>query len=340
MKVLSIAVSCYNSEAYMEKCISSLLPGGEDVEILIVDDGSAKDRTPEIADEYAARYPSIIRAIHQENKGHGGAVNTGIDNATGLYFKVVDSDDWVDTTAYLKILDTLREIVQGPQTVDVLFSNYTYEKEGRKRKNYTMHYEKFFPENEPFGWDRVGHMDLGHYVLMHSLIYRTALLREVGLRLPEHTFYVDNIYAYIPFSRVNTMYYLNVDFYKYYIGRADQSVNEDVMLGRLDQQLRVNNLMIDYLEDHRELKGRRKQYMVHYLGIITIITSVLMIRTGDKEILKQKKELWQRLKKVDRAAYNQIRHSLLGIGANLPGRSGRKIVGFCYRMAHRIYGFD
>ena len=70
-----------------------------------MDDGSAKDRTPEIADEYAAKYPTIVQAIHQENKGHGGAVNTGIANATGLYFKVVDSDDWVDAEAYRKILE-------------------------------------------------------------------------------------------------------------------------------------------------------------------------------------------------------------------------------------------
>ena len=75
MKLLTIAVPCYNSEAYMRKCIESLLIGGEDVEILIVDDGSAKDSTPQIADEYAEKYPTIIRAIHQENKGHGGAVN-------------------------------------------------------------------------------------------------------------------------------------------------------------------------------------------------------------------------------------------------------------------------
>ena len=52
MKLLSIAIPCYNSEAYMRHCIESLLPGGDEVEILIVDDGSTKDRTAEIADEY------------------------------------------------------------------------------------------------------------------------------------------------------------------------------------------------------------------------------------------------------------------------------------------------
>ena len=108
MKLLTFAIPCYNSEAYMEKCIESLLPGGDDVEILIVDDGS-HDRTAEIADAYEKKYPGIVRAIHQENGGHGEAVNAGIRNATGLYFKVVDSDDWVDLDAYRKILDKLRE---------------------------------------------------------------------------------------------------------------------------------------------------------------------------------------------------------------------------------------
>ena len=112
MKLLSIAVPCYNSESYMEKCIDSLLVGGEDVEILIVDDGS-KDRTAEIADAYAAKYPTICKAVHKPNGGHGSAVNAGIENATGLFFKVVDSDDWVKEIAYRKILSTLAELAGG-----------------------------------------------------------------------------------------------------------------------------------------------------------------------------------------------------------------------------------
>ena len=109
VKLLSIAIPCYNSEAYMRHCIESLLPGGDEVEILIVDDGSQKDRTGQIADEYEARYPGICRAIHQENGGHGEAVNAGLRNATGVYYKVVDSDDWVNEEAYMEVLDTLTE---------------------------------------------------------------------------------------------------------------------------------------------------------------------------------------------------------------------------------------
>ena len=92
----------------MANCIESLLIGGDDVEILIVNDGS-KDNTGRIADEYAAKYPNIIRAIHQENGGHGEAVNAGLRNATGAYFKVVDSDDWVDPKAYKEILTLLKQ---------------------------------------------------------------------------------------------------------------------------------------------------------------------------------------------------------------------------------------
>ena len=97
MKILSFAIPCYNSAEYMEKCIKSVLTGGEDVEIIIVDDGSSKDNTAKIADKYAEKFPTIVKAVHQENGGHGQAVNTGLLNATGKYFKVVDSDDWVET---------------------------------------------------------------------------------------------------------------------------------------------------------------------------------------------------------------------------------------------------
>ena len=82
---------------------------------------------------------------------------------------------------------------------------------------------------------------IGQYILMHSVIYRTQLLKECGLELPKHTFYVDNIFVYQPLPHVKNMYYLDVNFYRYFIGRTDQSVNESVMIGRIDQQLRVTS---------------------------------------------------------------------------------------------------
>ena len=247
MKLLTIAVPCYNSQDYMENCISSLVVGGDEVEVLVVDDGSA-DRTAEIADELEARYPGIVKAIHQPNKGHGGAVNTGIENASGLYFKVVDSDDKVKASAFKTILDKLRENKDAEEKIDLLISNFVYDKEGQTHKK-VMEYRKVLPVNRMFSWDEARRFRKGQYILMHSVIYRTELLKECGLRLPEHCFYVDNIYVFNPMPSVKNLYYLDVNFYYYFIGRDDQSVNEEVMIGRLDQQARVNRIMFDYFAD-------------------------------------------------------------------------------------------
>ena len=338
MKLLSIAIPCYNSEAYMEKCIESLLTGGEDVEILVVDDGS-KDRTAEIADAYAEKYPTIVRAIHQENGGHGEAVNAGIRNATGLYFKVVDSDDWVNEEAYSKILKTLEELIRGPQTVDLLISNFVYEKQGASRKK-GMQYRHGLPGEEVVGWDSV-HMHRGKYLLMHSMIYRTKLLHECGLELPKHTFYVDNLFAFEPLPYVKNMYYLDVNFYRYFIGRDDQSVNEKVMIKRIDQQIRVNKLMADVFHRCRFGNNRRlRNYMLSYLDIITTVSSIMLVRAGTEEALGKKKELMEYIREEDRWLYRKLRYSLLGRAANLPGKGGRKMFVAAYKVCQKFYGFN
>lgn len=339
MKLLSIAIPCYNSAEYMDKCIRSLLKGGEDVEILIVDDGSVKDNTAEIADRYAAKYPTICRAIHQENAGHGGAVNTGLKNATGLYFKVLDSDDKVSGKAYMKILDFIRQQAQSEEPVDMILSNYVYDKVGQKHKK-VMRYKHLLPVEKVFTWDEIGPVRPGKYILMHSIIYRTQVLRDCGLELPKHTFYVDNIFAFQPFPAVKTMYYLDVNFYWYYIGREDQSVNEQIMISRIDQQLRVNRIMIDsYTEASIESK-KLNQYMLSYLTIITTISSILAIRSGTEENLKKREEIWAYLKETNPTAWRKIRFGLLGLYQNIPGKIGRKIACWGYTIAQKIYGFN
>lgn len=105
-----------------------------------------------------------------------------------------------------------------------------------------------FHRKEIFGWNDVKHFHLGQYILMHSVIYRTDFLKLCQLRLPKHTFYVDNIYVYYPLPHVRTIYYMDVDFYRYFIGREDQSVNEKVMISRIDQQIFVNKSMINMYE--------------------------------------------------------------------------------------------
>ena len=306
--------------------------------ILVVDDGSS-DRTAEIADAYAAKYPTIVKAIHQENGGHGEAVNAGIRNATGLYFKVVDSDDGVNKEAYIKILETLYELLRGPQTVDLLISNFVYEKQGAARKK-VMQYRRCLPQDRVFGWEEVKHMPKGKYLLMHSMIYRTELLHECGLELPKHTFYVDNLFAFEPLPYVKNLYYLDVNFYRYFIGRDDQSVNEKVMIKRIDQQIRVNKLMVDAYINCPNTDKRLRNYMFSYLDIITTVSSIMLIRANTEESLEKKKELLEYIKTQNRAVYRRLRHSLFGRVMNLPGRGGRKMSVAAYKISQKFYGFN
>ena len=341
MKLLSVAIPCYNSAAYMGKCIESLLAGGEDVEIIVVNDGSTDD-TSKIGHRYADRYPSIVKVIDKENGGHGSAVNSGLDAATGMYYKVVDSDDWVKESAYLAILDKLRELSGTDKVLDMLISNFVYEKEGAEKKK-VMRFNHALPKDELFGWDKVGHFHKGQYILMHSVIFRTKMLREAGIRLPEHTFYVDNVFVFEPLPYVKNMYYMDVNFYRYYIGREDQSVNEKVMIGRVDQQIRVNKIMIDYMVDNKKkifANKSLKNYMINYLDIITTISSIMLILSETEENLEKKKELWKYLKDKDSYLFYKLRLGLLGNTMNLPGKGGRKVSATGYRIAKRFFKFN
>ncbi len=133
-KLLSFAIPCYNSAEYMEHCINTVLAGGDEVEVIIVDDGSTKDNTYEIAKRYEKEYPDIVKAVHQENGGHGEAVNTGLKHATGRFFKVVDSDDWVDGKSYKRMLATLRSFEEGASRIWLLQTMYMKRSEPRERK--------------------------------------------------------------------------------------------------------------------------------------------------------------------------------------------------------------
>ena len=332
-KILTITIPCYNSQDYMKKCVDHALLGGELVEILIVDDGSTDD-TAKIADAYAEKYPTIVKAIHKENGGHGDAVNTGIAHATGVYFKVVDSDDWLDKEAYKQVLKVLKKLVEDEKDLDVLLSNYIYDKVERRKKR-VMRYHGALPEKRIISWeDSRIRFNKFQYVLMHSVIYRTQLLKDCGLQLPKHTFYVDNLYIFEPMIHVKKLMYLNVDLYHYYIGREGQSVNEKTMMKRIDQQMLVNRTLIQFFSENRkELPPQMYRFLFQYLDMMMCVASSICVVSKDKELYKKKKELWKYLKDTDAELYKELRTTLFGITFNLHGPTGRWFARTGYRLS-------
>ncbi|MCC8182432.1 MAG: glycosyltransferase family 2 protein [Clostridiales bacterium] len=340
MKLITFAVPCYNSAEYMDHCIETLLTAGDEAEIILIDDGST-DGTPAIADRYAQQYPDIVRVIHQPNGGHGEGVNQGVRHAAGVYYKVVDSDDWADTDALKQVMDTLRTWVSNGTEVDLLICNYVYE-HVLDNTRHVVRYTHVFPENTVFGWEDVGRWSPSEYLLMHSVFYRTQMLRDCGMELPKHTFYVDNIFVYQPLPWVKTMYYMNLDFYRYFIGRQDQSVNESVMVRRVDQQVKITKIMLDCCDvmSLRSVNHKLYQYMCRYLSMMMTISSMFLLISGTEENYQEKQELWAYLKEKDIKLYRKMRYRSLSMFSNIPGYQGRKISVGLYRIAQKIYKFN
>ncbi|MBQ5398565.1 MAG: glycosyltransferase family 2 protein [Ruminococcus sp.] len=338
-KLITFAVPCYNSAEYMDHCISTLLSVGEDAEIILVDDGSTKDSTPEICDRYAEKYPNIVKVIHQENGGHGEGVNQGLRNATGMYYKVVDSDDWLDTDALQKVMVKLKELSE--QKLDMMVCNYVYE-HVEDNTQHTMHLRNVFPENVVFTWDDIKGFSVSQCLLMHSVIYRTEMLRKCGVTLPKHTFYVDNIFVFTPLPYVKSIYYMDVDLYRYFIGREDQSVNESIMASRIDQQLRVTKAMIDAhkIEDVYAVSKKLGKYMKKYLAMMMTISGIFCELCDYEDKDEKRKDLWQYLRNKDEKLYKHIRWHCIWSFACLQSYPGRKLGIILYRIARKIYKFN
>lgn len=338
MKVLTVAIPCYNSQEYMKKAIESVLPGGDDVEIIVVDDGS-KDNTKEIGAQYEKQYPGIVKLISKENGGHGSAVNAGLANASGVYYKVLDSDDWFDKKSLLEVLKLLKRMIHEEIKLDMLIANYVYEKPSAGKRR-IINYRSAMPVDELFTWSELKHFRISQNILMHSVIYRTQMLKDCGLKLPEHTFYVDNIFVYQPLPYVKLMYYMDVNLYRYFIGREDQSVNEEIMIRRIDQQLRVNRIMIDSCDVTKIEDDKLRNYMVKYLSMICTVSSALLVKEGSEESLKKRKHLWEYLKASNPGMYKLVNRTMLGRPMQMKSSAGRRIIVAGYKLSQRIFGFS
>ena len=335
MKYISFTIPSYNSQDYMRHVIDNLVAVGDEIEVIIVNDGS-KDDTGKIADEYQKKYPTIVKAIQKENGGHGSGVMAGIHNATGIFFKVVDSDDWVETKDVIEMISLIKKHIEEKVNIDLYITNYVYE-HASDNSQFVMHYRKCLPIDKPFTWSEMKRVKLETVFLMHSLMYRLEKLKASGMELPNHTFYVDDIYAYNPLPFMDKIFYHDLDFYHYFIGRGDQSINYGIMCKRYEQQMRVFEIMFSAYS-HTDLKKLPKplyRYMWHFLMIIGAVTIMTILGTKeDKQIRKKAfKDYWKKIKSIDKSLYSKFRHRSLCFfafiipGYNLKSFASRKIYG-------------
>ena len=335
MKLLTILIPCYNSAAYMSRAIESVLPGGNELDVMIIDDGSSDD-TGAIADRYAAQYPDIVRVVHQPNGGHGSGLNQGIRNGLGLYFKVLDSDDRIDPAYLPGLLDILRAHSAPERQLDLIIHDYVYDRENQPAAM-SINYRTCLKPNRELTWDKAGFFTVANQFMIHCMVYRTQLLRDMDLVLPEHTFYEDNLYIYQPLPHVKKLWYYPKKLHAYFVGRADQSINQANLLKRLDQATEIAGRMITSysMAQLKALPKPLRRYMINNCCGQLSTTCSLQCMDGERGAAMYD-ALWKRIRDFDPALYRALRRNLLGRCTCLPGKAGKRLLVWGYQISQNI----
>lgn len=262
MKYLTVVIPSYQVEKYIEEALDSLLLPEvlNDIEVLVVNDGST-DRTEQIAKQYEQKYPDSVRVISKENGGHGSTINCGIQQAKGLFFKVVDGDDWVDKNGLIQLIHEVKK-TECDMIVNPFFrvNDKTRKKElifyKEVKSYYKIPFEKIKKRSDRY--------------FMHSITFRTSILREHNIHIDEKLFYVDMEYILFPIPYIDKVCFLREPVYNYRIFTAHQSMTKENIIKRRGQHEIVLKNLIDWYGDLDNISGEKKQYILHNLAMMAM----------------------------------------------------------------------
>ena len=280
MKILSFVIPAYNSEIYLDKCVSSMITPEtlDKVEVIIVNDGST-DGTTAVADRYCVKYPDSVRLISQENKGHGGALNTGCAAATGKYIKVVDADDSV-FTENLKEFISLLELCES----DVVLTHHsTINVSTGEIKNW-RNYPPEFAKSYTFDEIMPNWKSFDRSLTFHGITYNREFYRKYGISLSEHVFYEDHEYATFPCCHAKTVTPFDLIIYNYRVGDASQSVSETNQLKRIGHVEAVLKKMLEGYAKFPDDEPNGKFYIAMKIQglLLSYLTTVLLVESDKK----------------------------------------------------------
>lgn len=246
------------------------------LEIIVVNDGST-DTTAVVAEKYCNQYPDVVRLISQENKGHGGALNTGCAAATGKYLKVIDSDDWVVTENLPGILSLL----ESCESEVVVTHYHTFDistKEVREWKCCPKEFGRGYTFEEIVAdW-----LSFKFILTFHGITYQTKFYQKYRNSLPEHVFYEDYEYSTFPCCFAQSVMPLDLFLYEYRIGDVNQSVSH---VNQVKRSGHVETVLHSMLRKYNQLpESAGKQYAAFKSEelLLSYVTTALLINPNKK----------------------------------------------------------
>lgn len=256
VKIMTVCVPCYNGGKTLKRCLDSVLAIENPLvlDVIIVDDGST-DNSAEIAQRFVERFPGTVRLIRKPNGGHGSGINTGIANAAGMYFRVIDADDWVDSFSFSSELLYLQTHCNNP--VDICYSDYRLvdSKTGVGTpwvNRMKVAYGKVYDFNQ---------LDESLvYFTMHGSAFRTEILRKSALKCREHCYYTDSEYILKPIPYVKKVVFLKKPVYRYWVGQEGQSVSPASFVLHYEDHFTILRTLIDYYKGTKMPPAQSKYF--------------------------------------------------------------------------------
>ena len=269
-KFLSIIIPTYNMATLLPRCLGSLVKAvdaQEYLEVIVVNDGS-KDNSLQVAQEWHSNYPDIVTVIDKPNGNYGSTINAALPAVKGKYVKILDSDDWFDTSVLSEFIKTIKGFEEAGIEVDVLETHFT--QLGSNGNYEVIRYNTM--GREPFTYGKVYDMEevlASGYIrqfLMHALTYRTDFLRSIGYHQTEGISYTDTEWASHPIYHAETIVFLNLNLYQYNLDRDGQTMDPKVILKSISHMQKVLDSLIEYFDSHYDtLSSTRKGYMKKFI---------------------------------------------------------------------------
>lgn len=326
-KILSISVAAYNIEKFIRKNLDSFANAEikDKLEILVTDDGS-KDSTPDIVREYEDKYPGIIKLIQQPNAGPGSTINSGLKNATGKYFRMVDGDDWVETKNLKQYVNYLEE-----SNADMIITDYCL----YDNSNNTIEQKKI--NNISEGTYEFEDIASKLKLPMHSITYKTEILKQNNIEF-DNGFYTDVEYIIFPVPYIKKVAYINKNIYMYRIGLSTQSMNASSLQKNLHFHDDVLKRLIKYYEENKKaITPNKQKYMKKRIS--DMVCSQMAVLLSYKPNEKSKKDLQNLFKYVKDESieiYSEFLKKRTTILLSASKFHFYKIISILYRIKNKI----